>query len=76
MANANPFDGRASYGIGQRIERVTDQSKKLFDTDALRQRMKLHGQVLRQSHRNDGRTFSLRILARGLWMVRPAIGGA
>lgn len=36
MANANPFDGGVSHGIGQRIERVADQSKNLFDADALK----------------------------------------
>ena len=35
MANANPFDGRAAQGIGQRIERVADQSENLLDADAL-----------------------------------------
>jgi hypothetical protein len=36
MANTNPFDGGASHGIGQRIERVADQGKNLLDTDALK----------------------------------------
>jgi hypothetical protein len=36
MANPNPFDGGASHGIGQRIERVADQSKNLLDADALK----------------------------------------
>jgi hypothetical protein len=36
MANANPFDCGASHGIGQRIERVADQSKNLLDADVLK----------------------------------------
>jgi hypothetical protein len=36
MANANPFDGRASQGIGQRIERVADQRENLLDADAFK----------------------------------------
>ncbi len=36
MANTNPFDGGGSHGIGQRVERVADQSKNLLDADVLK----------------------------------------
>jgi hypothetical protein len=35
MAHANPFDLAPAYRISERIERVADQSKNVFDADLL-----------------------------------------